>query len=131
MGPQIGQFLAPTRNQMLDKAQQFVTAAHNELDQARKIKTECDKQKQTLQNEQKQLLTRLGGLSGGEKGAKGAKRKASDEACSVCLTATKTHVLIPCGHKCVCDKCASGYRAAGSQCPICRGRVQSVVKVFD
>jgi hypothetical protein len=117
----------PTRHQMLSQAEALVTAAKDELDQARQIKTQCDQQKQTLKQEQQQLVARLGGLLGG---AKGAKRKASDESCSVCLTATKTHLLIPCGHKCVCDQCALGYRA-GSHCPICRGRVQSVVRVFD
>ena len=117
----------PTRHQMLSQAEALVKAAKAELAQARQLKTQCDQQKQTLKQEQQQLVARLGGLLGG---AKGAKRKASDESCSVCLTATKTHVLIPCGHKCVCDQCARGYRA-GSHCPICRGRVQSVVRVFD
>jgi hypothetical protein len=123
-------FQAPNRDQMVQKAQEFVTATKTELDQARKIKAECEQQKQTLQKEQKQLVARLGGLLEDPQGAKGAKRKASSESCSVCLSSSKTHVLIPCGHKCMCDKCAGGFRA-GSQCPICRGRVQSVVRVFD
>ena len=114
---------APTRQQMLKKADEFVTAADLQVDRARKVKSACDQQKQALKKEQEQLLARLGGLTG-------AKRKASAETCAVCLAATKTHVLIPCGHKCVCDQCARGYRA-GSQCPICRSRVQSVVRVFD
>ena len=55
-------------------------AAKDELAQARQLKTQCDQQKQTLKQEQQQLVARLGGLLGG---AKGAKRKASDESCSV------------------------------------------------
>ena len=55
---------------------------------------------------------------------------SDDGGCTICMERGSTHVIVPCGHKCVCDQCARGYRA-GSNCPICRGRVQSVVRVFD
>lgn len=114
------EFKAPTRKDMLAKADQFVKEATAALNEARELKTACDKQKQTLQQEQQQLLGRLGGV----------KRGASDDSCSICLNAAKTHVLTPCGHKCMCDQCARAF-CAGSQCPICRGRVQSVVRVYE
>jgi hypothetical protein len=114
------EFKAPTRKEMLAKAEEFVTKTTAELNEVRQLKTDCDQQKRTLQQEQQQLLGRLGGV----------KRAASDDSCSVCLTAAKTHVLTPCGHKCMCEQCARGY-CAGSQCPICRSRVQSVMRVYD
>lgn len=120
VGSKPDKYEAPTRKQMLCKADEFVRNAQAKLDEATAVKTKCDQQKQTLQQEQQQLLARLGGT----------KRGASDESCSICLSATKTHVLIPCGHKCMCDECARSYRA-GSRCPICRGGVQSVVRVYD
>ena len=107
---------------MLAKADEFVTKTKAELNEARQLKTDCDQQKQTLQKEQQELLGRLGGV----------KRAASDDSCSICLSAAKTHLLTPCGHKCMCEQCAGGYMyRAGSQCPICRGRVQSVMRVYD
>ena len=106
---------------MLAKADEFVTKTKAELNEARQLKTDCDQQKQTLQKEQQKLLGRLGGV----------KRAASDDSCSICLTAAKTHVLTPCGHKCMCEQCARSFRTEYSQCPICRSRVQSVMRVYD
>jgi len=115
------EFKAPTRKEMLAKADEFVTKRTAELNEVRQLKTDCEQQKRTLQQEQQQLLGRLGGV----------KRAASDDSCPICLTAAKTHVLVtPCGHKCLCEQCAQGDRA-GSQCPICRSRVQSVMRVYN
>merc|ERR1711971_801813 len=87
------EFKAPTRKELLAKADKFVTITTAELNEARQLKTDCDQQKRTLQQEQQQLLGRLAGM----------KRAASDDSCSICLTAAKTHVLIPC----VTSACAS------------------------
>ena len=61
--------------------------------------------------------------------------------CVVCLDAPKTHLLLPCGHKCVCSGCALDYAkpaADGWQrvgralcCPICRSEVSNVAKVWE
>ena len=32
--------------------------------------------------------------------------------CSVCLTEPKTHLLVPCGHKCLCAACAVPWTKA-------------------
>ena len=38
--------------------------------------------------------------------------KAADSSlCVVCLEEERTHVLIPCGHKCLCTRCAQRYEA--------------------
>lgn len=46
--------------------------------------------------------------------------------CVVCMTKPPSHVLIPCGHLCMCMACS----VALEQCPICRVRVQSTMRVF-
>ena len=50
------------------------------------------------------------------------------EVCAFCLEPNPTHVLHPCGHQCLCEKCGTenwppksfpgGY--GGARCPICR-----------
>lgn len=54
------------------------------------------------------------------------------DVCVICLDALKSHVLIPCGHLCTCDKCTDVITGSdGSPCPICRAKVQQAVKVFS
>ena len=52
--------------------------------------------------------------------------------CSICLDAYTSHAFIPCGHRCVCAKCASiaVLTASWPRCPLCRSRATSVVKIF-
>jgi hypothetical protein len=47
--------------------------------------------------------------------------------CGICMDATKTHVFIPCGHKCVCEDCGAKCKT----CPICRAVVTGTLKIFD
>lgn len=52
--------------------------------------------------------------------------------CCVCLGAPTTHVVLPCGHKCVCRECAAVIPTLGeNKCPICRVEVMMVTEVFD
>ena len=46
--------------------------------------------------------------------------------CVVCMAKPPSHVLIPCGHLCMCGHCS----VALEQCPICRVRVQSTMRVY-
>jgi len=58
--------------------------------------------------------------------------------CVICLEAVANAAVIPCGHRCGCMRCltsisagAVGMWSDGPKCPICRGPVQSVVKIHD
>jgi len=51
-----------------------------------------------------------------------------DTRCVVCLDREDSHLIVPCGHQCLCVICAQLY-LIGSNCPICRAPVQAVVKV--
>jgi len=51
------------------------------------------------------------------------------ETCVICLTNSRSHVLIPCGHKLFCEACAGGLMMT-KVCPVCRTPIQSILKVF-
>ena len=51
--------------------------------------------------------------------------------CIVCLDGERDHVLIPCGHLCLCGDCAASYGADDAECPLCRKTVEMVVKTFS
>ena len=50
--------------------------------------------------------------------------------CVICLDAERTHLIAPCGHRCLCEKC-SELVDAGEACPICRAPCLLVFKVYD
>ena len=50
--------------------------------------------------------------------------------CVVCLAQEKTHIFLPCGHRCTCEHCAGQVIRRTKLCPICRSQTQSIVKVF-
>ena len=70
------------------------------------------------------------GVAASELDGKPSWRNMAGE-CAVCLDATNSHVLVPCGHKCVCAKCAELIRAHGNSCPICRTTVVWTCEVFE
>lgn len=48
------------------------------------------------------------------------------EACCICLTSARTHVLTPCFHLCACGPCTTRLL----QCPLCREEVVERRRVF-
>jgi serine/threonine protein kinase len=52
--------------------------------------------------------------------------------CVVCLERNVTHILIPCGHPCLCEICATGQGLAKlrHKCPECRGRIREAVRFY-
>lgn len=50
--------------------------------------------------------------------------------CCVCMENSKTHILIPCAHMCVCNACADDLLKKQQLCPICRSEIQSIYMVF-
>ena len=47
--------------------------------------------------------------------------------CVVCLEGDATHVLVPCGHHCLCAQCAKAQK----QCPLCRAPVTQTVRLYS
>ena len=48
--------------------------------------------------------------------------------CVVCLERSAATVLVPCGHRALCNQCALSING---KCPICRSSVERFVRVFD
>jgi hypothetical protein len=47
--------------------------------------------------------------------------QAEEELCVMCLDARKDHIILPCGHQCVCKGCAGQLtRTKTPTCPLCR-----------
>ena len=101
---------------MMQKVDADLAAATKVIDDSKLAYDDCQTQLLLLKNEQKELLARIAGAP---------IRESS--ACSICLDQKKSHILIPCGHKCV--KCASSLTR--KPCPLCRVVVQSTMQVFD
>tara|TARA_Y100000389_G_C17467028_1_gene526597 strand:- start:385 stop:2892 length:2508 start_codon:yes stop_codon:yes gene_type:complete len=55
---------------------------------------------------------------------------ATNMACCICFVKARTHLVFPCGHKCVCADCAKKV-PIGSPCPLCRGKVGGICEVFE
>lgn len=61
---------------------------------------------------------------------------ADDRLCSVCLSQPIEMIVVPCFHACLCTQCAGSglpgtqHRPQFRECPICRGRVEKVNRVF-
>ena len=51
--------------------------------------------------------------------------KQSLEECLVCLTEEKQLACMPCGHLCACVPCGYALRS----CPVCRGKIQSFMRI--
>jgi hypothetical protein len=57
--------------------------------------------------------------------------QAEEELCVMCFDAPKDHIIIPCGHQCVCGACAEKLkRVRNPACPICREPINATFKVF-
>ena len=57
--------------------------------------------------------------------------------CVVCMDAPKQHIILPCGHQCVCETCAKEFkpktvkkRKTRKDCPVCRAKIDQTIRVF-
>ena len=52
------------------------------------------------------------------------------EECVVCLEGPKHWMFRTCNHRCVCEACAKALRTSNAPCPICRGVVTGIERVY-
>jgi len=51
--------------------------------------------------------------------------------CVICLNASATHVVVPCGHQAFCEECAKNFKSSTrQQCPCCRARITQIMKIY-
>jgi hypothetical protein len=56
---------------------------------------------------------------------------AEETLCVVCFDAPKDHIIVPCGHQCVCAACAEQLtKTRTPTCPVCREPIRETMKVF-
>ena len=46
--------------------------------------------------------------------------------CAICLDGNAEYAAVPCGHRCLCASCIK----AVSECPVCRGSMTDILRVF-
>ena len=56
--------------------------------------------------------------------------KQTQLRCVVCMGRNSTHIVVPCGHHCICAQCSSNIKARQQSCPICRQTIDSIIKVY-
>ena len=56
---------------------------------------------------------------------------AEENPCVICLAETRTHAVIPCGHRCLCTQCALTIGSGSTTCPLCQSRFDLIVQIFD
>ncbi|KAG5567616.1 hypothetical protein RHGRI_002978 [Rhododendron griersonianum] len=54
------------------------------------------------------------------------KDRLMPNLCVICLEQEYNSVFVPCGHMCCCTSCSSHL----TNCPLCRGRIEQVVRTF-
>lgn len=60
-----------------------------------------------------------------------SNNKVAKSLCIVCMDEEADGVVLPCGHLCGCELCLNTLLNSGATCPICRGHINSIVKVFQ
>eukprot|EP01083_Nonionella_stella_P009307 26869_1 len=53
--------------------------------------------------------------------------KGKEDECAVCLSNERSHICVPCGHLCICQKCVS---VINGNCPMCQKTYDRVVQVY-
>lgn len=58
------------------------------------------------------------------------KRSAS---CVICYDKSPNHIIVPCGHQCLCGDCCNRKPGinVGNKCPICRETIGQIIQVYN
>lgn len=52
------------------------------------------------------------------------------QECCVCMCTKANCALNKCGHVCLCNRCAVGWERNDKVCPVCRQKVEGVVRLY-
>lgn len=58
------------------------------------------------------------------------QRYEKNNECCLCKENKSTIAIVPCGHVCYCTECNANYDLASMKCPICRVKVERLIKVY-
>ena len=51
--------------------------------------------------------------------------------CAVCLLKERETVLLPCRHSVMCSTCTQHVQHSSGRCPLCRGAIESSLRVYN
>lgn len=54
-----------------------------------------------------------------------------NDDCVICMDVNRDAVAVPCGHLVSCYSCLESYRDQDSGCPICRGEIEMIIRVYN
>ncbi|KAJ3448675.1 hypothetical protein M0812_01157 [Anaeramoeba flamelloides] len=55
-------------------------------------------------------------------------KKNLNSCCVICLENTRSQVIVPCGHSCLCEECAKYFKRK-RVCPICRKKITKILTI--
>ena len=56
-------------------------------------------------------------------------RSSGEDVCFICMEQQQDAVLLECGHSGLCVACASSLWAQDRRCPLCRKRINSIMRI--
>lgn len=56
---------------------------------------------------------------------KSLSQAESEEECSICMDGLATHLVLPCGHRCLCEDCMDLVE----RCPLCRVDIKKRIRI--
>lgn len=130
------QFLVDTYNQtasdqVVNPAEQFERAAARARQAAHELQQDdilaCQELEEALR-ESEDEYARVLEADAREERASNNSNVSNYGECVVCLSERATHAVVPCGHMIACASCAGQARL--EQCPMCRGAVAQLMRVF-
>ena len=113
-------------------AKAAVEAVAEAAEAAKRQKMEQDLAALTLRMQNDALLAQqMQAQLGVPPAAPAPQSDAEETQCVVCFDAPKDHAIVPCGHQCVCARCAKQLtKTRTPMCPVCRGPIRETMKVF-
>ena len=75
------------------------------------------------------MLQEIYGLENVATGTPNGVDTNEDHLCVICLSNRKDTTALPCRHMCMCHECADALRKQSSICPICRNKVESLLRI--
>jgi len=58
------------------------------------------------------------------------KKEVPRKECVICIDAPATHIIIPCMHVCLCEKCEPKFHGRQQICPKCRAKIEDIKKTY-
>jgi len=54
---------------------------------------------------------------------------SNSKECVICLSDDRDTIVVPCGHMCICSRCASTMVRQRDRCPLCRQKVSCYIQI--